>query len=601
MSRLTKKIIWMIVDSFILLTSGYLSYLFLSPMIWLNQRSMFFHILSNIAIYLLVANLFKVYQKINRYTSVKETLSHFLAVTLTFLISSTIYYMRYEINSLRFTALTYLIAAMVLPGLRIIWRLIVEHMDRERRFANTHVHPIKTLVVGAGEGGSLFIRHMKNEPEMDIIGIVDENVDKLHTKVFGVEVLGTFEDIDKIIKQYNVDQVTVAIPSLAKKDLERVLEHTGAANVKVNQMPSVENVISGNYEVNEMKEIGVMDLLGRSEVKLDTKQISDKIINQTILVTGAGGSIGSEITRQIMEFIPKRILLLGQDEFAIYTIHQEMLKHRYADRVDLVPIIGDIKDRERMFEVMERYQPSVVYHAAAHKHVPLMEYNPREAVKNNVYGTKNVAEAAKANGVKSFVMISTDKAVNPTNVMGATKRMAEMIVTSLNDETCETTFSAVRFGNVLGSSGSVVPLFKRQIANGGPVTVTDFRMTRYFMTIPEASRLVIQAGALARGGEIFVLDMGERVRIYDLAKKMISLSGKQGKVEIVESGIRPGEKLYEEMLTNTEQVSNQVFEKIFIGNVTHVPLETVMDFAAKLLKMPEPELRKEIVKFANEH
>ncbi|EAC2688492.1 polysaccharide biosynthesis protein, partial [Listeria monocytogenes] len=294
-----------------------------------------------------------------------------------------------------------------------------------------------------------------------------------------------------------------------------------------------------------------------------------------ILVTGAGGSIGSEICRQVIQFNPKKLVLLGHGENSIYLIDRE-LKINFKDNItEIVPVIADIQDREKMFEIMNEVKPDIVYHAAAHKHVPLMEYNPKEAVKNNIYGTKNTAEAAKAAKVKNFVMVSTDKANNPPNVMGATKRISEMIVTGLNEKGC-TKFSAVRFGNVLGSRGSVIPVFREQIAKGGPITVTDFRMTRYFMTIPEASRLVIQSGALAKGGEIFILDMGEPVKIVDLAKNMIRLSGySEEEIEIIETGIRPGEKLYEELLLDKERNDEAVFEKIFVGNIKGYSLEEV--------------------------
>lgn len=348
-----------------------------------------------------------------------------------------------------------------------------------------------------------------------------------------------------------------------------------------------------------MKEIDVVDLLGREEVKLDMDSIKDQITGKVILVTGAGGSIGSELCRQVMKFNPKQLLLLGHGENSIYQIHQELLNSHRHGQTEFVPIIADVQDRKLIFELMAEYKPDIIYHAAAHKHVPLMEYNPREAIKNNVYGTKNVAEAAKANNVKNFVMISTDKANHPTSVMGSTKRMAEMIVTSLN-EPGKTKFSAVRFGNVLGSRGSVIPLFRKQIAKGGPITVTDFRMTRYFMTIPEASRLVIQSGALAKGGEIFILDMSEPVKIVDLAKNMIRLSGlTEDDIEIVESGIRPGEKLYEELLLDKERNDEEVFEKIFVGNIQGFSMDEVMSFVAGLSE-DDDELAKQVLVFANE-
>lgn len=345
--------------------------------------------------------------------------------------------------------------------------------------------------------------------------------------------------------------------------------------VELLKMPNIEDVMSGELEVNQLKKVEVEDLLGRDPVELDMDMISNELTNKTILVTGAGGSIGSEICRQVCNFYPERIILLGHGENSIYLINRE-LRNRFGKNVDIVPIIADVQNRARMFEIMETYKPYAVYHAAAHKHVPLMEDNPEEAVRNNILGTKNTAEAAKNAEVKKFVMISTDKAVNPPNVMGASKRIAEMIIQSLNDETHRTNFVAVRFGNVLGSRGSVIPLFKSQIEEGGPVTVTHPEMTRYFMTFPEASRLVLQAGALAEGGEVFVLDMGEPVKIVDLARNLIKLSGKkEDDIRITYTGIRPGEKMFEELMNKDEVHPEQVFEKIYRGKVQHMKCNEV--------------------------
>lgn len=345
--------------------------------------------------------------------------------------------------------------------------------------------------------------------------------------------------------------------------------------VELLKMPNIEDVMSGELEVNQLKKVEVEDLLGRDPVELDMDMISNELTNKTILVTGAGGSIGSEICRQVCNFYPERIILLGHGENSIYLINRE-LRNRFGKNVDIVLIIADVQNRARMFEIMETYKPYAVYHAAAHKHVPLMEDNPEEAVRNNILGTKNTAEAAKNAEVKKFVMISTDKAVNPPNVMGASKRIAEMIIQSLNDETHRTNFVAVRFGNVLGSRGSVIPLFKSQIEEGGPVTVTHPEMTRYFMTIPEASRLVLQAGALAEGGEVFVLDMGEPVKIVDLARNLIKLSGKkEDDIRITYTGIRPGEKMFEELMNKDEVHPEQVFEKIYRGKVQHMKCNEV--------------------------
>ena len=411
--------------------------------------------------------------------------------------------------------------------------------------------------------------------------------------------VGSDSQIPEIVANYEINQIVIAIPSLEPEEYERILSLCQDTNAIVKAMPKYEEVVTGKVRINKLREIDIADLLGRKEVILDQTSLKSNIEGKTVLVTGAGGSIGSELCRQIACFSPARLLLLGHGENSIYLIHKE-LKNKFQDKIEIVPIIADIQDRKRIFQIMKTYRPDRVYHAAAHKHVPLMENNPQEAVKNNIYGTRNVAEASKAAGVSKFVMISTDKAVNPPNVMGATKRVAEMIVTGLNEEG-KTLFSAVRFGNVLGSRGSVVPLFKEQIAKGGPVTVTDFRMTRYFMTIPEASRLVIQAGALMQGGEVFVLDMGEPVKILDLAKKMISLSGQsEADIKIVETGIRPGEKLYEELLSTQEKVDEQIYEKIFVGNVCAPTQEEVTAFIASLSELNGIELKQRLLDFAKQ-
>ncbi|EWN93613.1 capsular polysaccharide biosynthesis protein CapD, partial [Staphylococcus aureus M1313] len=370
-------------------------------------------------------------------------------------------------------------------------------------------------------------------------------------------------------------KIIIAIPTIGQERLKEINNICHMDGVELLKMPNIEDVMSGELEVNQLKKVEVEDLLGRDPVELDMDMISNELTNKTILVTGAGGSIGSEICRQVCNFYPERIILLGHGENSIYLINRE-LRNRFGKNVDIVPIIADVQNRARMFEIMETYKPYAVYHAAAHKHVPLMEDNPEEAVHNNILGTKNTAEAAKNAEVKKFVMISTDKAVNPPNVMGASKRIAEMIIQSLNDETHRTNFVAVRFGNVLGSRGSVIPLFKSQIEEGGPVTVTHPEMTRYFMTIPEASRLVLQAGALAEGGEVFVLDMGEPVKIVDLARNLIKLSGKkEDDIRITYTGIRPGEKMFEELMNKDEVHPEQVFEKIYRGKVQHMKCNEV--------------------------
>ena len=417
--------------------------------------------------------------------------------------------------------------------------------------------------------------------------------------MYGKKVLGNRNDLARLVDEYDVEQVTIAIPSLTGIEREKLVELCNELGIKVNNMPSVEDLVLGNISSKSLIDVDIADLLGRDEVVLNQSELGTFFANKVVLVTGAGGSIGSEICRQIVPFLPQKLLLLGHGENSIYQIHRELKEKKLAN-IELIPIIADIQDREALEQIFKKYRPHLVFHAAAHKHVPLMEENPYEAVKNNIFGTKNIAEIAKKFASEKFVMISTDKAVNPPNVMGATKRVAEMIVTGLNEEG-QTQFVAVRFGNVLGSRGSVIPLFKEQIAKGGPVTVTDFRMTRYFMTIPEASRLVIQAGQLARGGEIFVLDMGEPVPILELARKIIKLSGyTEEEIKIVESGIRPGEKLYEELLSTEERVSKQIFDKIFIGKVKDKDASIVTAFIENLSEKNQEDLRASLIEFAKQ-
>ncbi len=555
-------------------------------------------IVLSIVLYWLFGWIFRVFSRINRYTNLREMIAIFLALTLSSITTILLLFFSKENYSMRLVISTYFLSMFFIIASRLIWRLYIEKKN-SRCITSEEVK--NTLILGAGEGGRILYNSLlgsKTAGDINVVGFIDDDPNKRHTYLSGKKVLGSIKDLPELVEKYEIAMVTIAIPSLSRKKLREIFELIEPLHVKVNSMPSMEEVASGKINLSRLKEIDVVDLLGRDEVQLDIDAIKDQITGKTILVTGAGGSIGSEICRQVIRFNPRRLLLLGHGENSIYLIDRE-LRNNYSECVtEIVPIIADIQDRKKIFAIMEDYQPEIVYHAAAHKHVPLMEYNPREAVKNNVYGTKNVAEAAKAAKVKNFVMVSTDKANNPPNVMGATKRIAEMIVTGLNEAGC-TKFSAVRFGNVLGSRGSVIPVFREQIANGGPITITDFRMTRYFMTIPEASRLVIQSGALAKGGEIFILDMSEPVKIIDLAKNMIRLSGySEDEIEIIETGIRPGEKLYEELLLDKERNDEAVFEKIFVGNITGYSIAEVMEFIEQLSD-DDKQLAKDVVAFAN--
>ncbi|EGP5130471.1 polysaccharide biosynthesis protein [Enterococcus faecium] len=586
------------VDSLLLIAANIAAAKFMKPFVAIPMDLILISIGLSIGFYLFYGSLFKVFTRINRYTNLREIIAIFGSLSASAASSIIILLFINKQYSLRLVIFAYLLSLLLIIGSRLIWRIYIE--TKNMRYLSTDSAK-NTLIVGAGEGGRILYNSFlgsKTAQDIHVIGFVDDDPNKRNTYLSGKKVLGSLKDIPELIEKYDIQMVTIAIPSLSRKKLRRIFELVESAHVKVNTMPSMEELASGKISVSKLKIIDVVDLLGRDEVELDIESIKDQITNKVILVTGAGGSIGSEICRQIIQFDPAKLLLLGHGENSIYLIDRELRTHHQKCPTEIVPIIADIQDRKKINEIMEQYHPDIVYHAAAHKHVPLMEYNPKEAVKNNIFGTKNVAEAAKAAKVKNFVMVSTDKANNPPNVMGSTKRIAEMIVTGLNEEGC-TKFSAVRFGNVLGSRGSVIPVFREQIAQGGPVTVTDFRMTRYFMTIPEASRLVIQSGALAKGGEIFILDMSEPVKIVDLAKNMIRLSGySEDEIEIIETGIRPGEKLYEELLLDKERNDEAVYEKIFVGNIKGYSMQTVMEFV-KSLPQDDEQLAKEIVTFAN--
>lgn len=598
LNRKRKVAILVILDSCLIALSIIASLLFLSPFFSFDLQKFVEILIVTLALYLSIGSFFRIFTRINRYTNLREILAIFITTTIILFFEMGLSLVFQGIIYKRLIFLAYVLITFSIVGSRLAWRLYTELRQKPKDLIITN----RALVIGAGEGGRILLstfRHSSNQDTTEIIGILDDDENKWGTYLEGYKVLGEINQLASLVKEYEATMVVIAIPSLPKNRLKAIVEQAAGLNIKLSILPSMEDIAEGKISFSRLKNVEVTDLLGRDEVVLDIEQIKEKITNQTILVTGAGGSIGSEICRQVMRFNPKVLLLLGHGENSIYLINRELTTCYKNHETKIIPIIADIQDRNRISQVMAKYKPDIVYHAAAHKHVPMMEYNPTEAVKNNIFGTKNVAELAKQFNVKQFVMISTDKANNPPNVMGSTKRIAEMIVTGLN-EPGKTKFSAVRFGNVLGSRGSVIPLFKEQLAKGGPLTVTDFRMTRYFMTIPEASRLVIQSGALAAGGEIFILDMGEPVKILDLAKNIIRLSGLSEKeVEIVETGIRPGEKLYEELLLDKERQDKQVYEKIFIGNIKGFTLTEVEDFINQLDLTNPSEVAKEVVAFAN--
>lgn len=540
------------------------------------------------------AYVFKLYKKVWQYASIGELASIFKAITLTIVFAAVVQGLVFHDIYFRALAITWMLHLLLIGGVRFSWRLYRDSLIKENSNRK------RTLVIGAGAAGTMVVRQLQHNRDAELLPVVfvDDDVRKHQLEILGIPVVGGVECIEQTVKDKNITNIVIAIPSLSKKELNKIFQECSKTSAKTQILPMIEDLMSGKVSVNQFRDVQVEDLLGREPVQLDSGKIAGSITGKTVLVTGAGGSIGSEICRQICKFKPSKLVLFGHGENSIYLIDME-LQRNDRDVIEIIPVIGDIQDRARIFSVMELYRPDVVYHAAAHKHVPLMEYNPVEAVKNNIFGTKNVAEAADTFGVGTFVMISSDKAVNPTNVMGATKRFAELIIQQMAKNS-ETRFVAVRFGNVLGSRGSVIPLFKRQIQRGGPVTVTHPEMTRYFMTIPEASRLVIQAGALARGGEIFVLDMGDPVKIVDLAKNLIKLSGYGiDEIGIEFTGLRPGEKMYEELLNENEVHQEQVFPKIHVGKAVLIERVVLDYFMDKYEGMNHEEIREYLLMVAN--
>ena len=586
-----------LLDSVIVLSAIFFCYWLLHPSlnIFSNQLVLITSITLLISHHI-AAHFFHLYDRIWSVASVRELLIIFYSVTISILTASAVQLIVAGDIYVRLMAITWLLHIVMIGGSRFVLRIA-----HDRTSLRAHGDLKSVLIVGAGQAGTILVKSIKSNPtpEYNPVAFVDDDPTKQNLTLMGVKVCGTSEDIPRLVEEKNIEEIILAIPSLGKFGVHDLYEVCAKTKATVKIMPKVEDVMTGKVSVNDMQDVKIEDLLGRDEVKLDMVAISKKLTNKTILVTGAGGSIGSEICRQVMKFKPKKLLLLGHGENSIYTIHMELVENAENKETSIIPIIADVQDRERIFEVIGSHLPDVIYHAAAHKHVPLMEYNPREAVKNNVFGTKNVADAADEYGVSNFVLVSTDKAVNPPNVMGSTKRIAEMIIQNLATRS-NTTFAAVRFGNVLGSRGSVVPRFKAQIAAGGPVTVTHPDMTRYFMTIPEASRLVLQAGTLARGGEVFVLDMGEPVKIVDLARNLIRLSGyTEEEIQIEFSGIRPGEKMYEELLKPEEIQEEHVYPKIHVGKAIALENEALHELLVKLQSLEIEEIKEEIVAVAN--
>lgn len=515
---------------------------------------------------LLVLLAFKVYNNIWLYASIGELIQLGISIVIANIFAS-IYILAYATHVGGWFPRSICVLALIFDGLLLggirFARRVMTYLVNRNKYAGRRRK--RVMIVGAGSAGSSIIREIidhKNKYLSPIIAI-DDDEHKKQKMIRGIKVAGGTDDIPFLAENYKIQEIIIAIPSAPAIEIERVIEKCNETNCTLKILPDVYDSLDDNL-VSKIREVSIEDLLGREQISLDNVHVSKLLKDKTVLVTGGGGSIGSELCRQIVKFSPSRLIILDIYENNAYDLQNELI--RADEELNLAVYIASVRDKKRILEIIKREDPQVVFHAAAHKHVPLMEFNPMEAIKNNIFGTYNVASSAMELGVDKFVLISTDKAVNPTNIMGATKRICEMIIQSLDKVSGKTEFGAVRFGNVLGSNGSVIPLFKRQIAAGGPLTVTHPDIIRYFMTIPEAAQLVLQAGAMAEGGEVFVLDMGKPVKIVDLAKDLIKLSGlKLGEdIEIEFTGLRPGEKLYEELLLDSE-VKKTKNSKIFIG------------------------------------
>ncbi|MDU3335644.1 nucleoside-diphosphate sugar epimerase/dehydratase [Paraclostridium bifermentans] len=530
-----------------------------------------YEILTYIIVSIVILSICKCYRNLWRYAGEEELIAIVFACILSIITTYSIHLLIGIEFSTTFYILNLIITTSLISWARLTYRTGRRVFIRSRLKEKTS----KVLIVGAGSAGDIVIQELKNNPKLlkKPIGIVDDDIKKQCRRMHNVPIIGMVKDIDSIVTKYDIDEIIIAIANISRKDKKNIIEVCKKTKCKLKTIPGIFEIIDGIVDIKKIRDVQIEDLLGREQVKVNLDEISGYLQNKVVLVTGGGGSIGSELCRQVSSLNPKQLIILDNYENNAYAIQQELVR-KYGTSLNLITVIASIREEKRMDDIFKKYKPDVVFHAAAHKHVPLMEKNPSEAVKNNIFGTKNIAVLADKYKVKRFVLISTDKAVNPTNIMGATKRAAEMIIQTMNEKS-ETEFVAVRFGNVLGSNGSVIPLFKKQIEEGGPITITHPEITRYFMTIPEAVQLVIQAGAMTKGGEIFVLDMGEPVKIVDLAKNLIKLSGFEPDVDIcIEfTGLRPGEKLYEELLMSEEGLTDTSHEKIFIGKPININVE----------------------------
>ena len=525
-------------------------------------RDMLIYAGINSACTILIFHILKLYNSLWEFASVSELVRTALGCFFSAVFYMVGMFMLHLTVPRSFPAIYMLILCLLCGALRLSYRCV-----RRTRAGLRSEGEKRTMLIGGGQAGAIALREFQTSPrsENKVVCIIDDAPNKVGSYLGGVKIVGGRSAIARMAEKYDIDEIILAIPSASRQEKLQILNYCHNTSCTLRTLPGICQLANGEVRIEQIREVDIEDLLGRETVKIDLDEVAAYITGKTVLVTGGGGSIGSELCRQAAAQRPKRLIIFDIYENNAYDIQMEL--RRTHPELDLVVLIGSVRDRARVMQVFDRYRPDLVCHAAAHKHVPLMETSPFEAIKNNVFGTYNVAQAADRFGTQRFILISTDKAVNPTNVMGASKRLCEMIVQMMNDRSA-TEYVAVRFGNVLGSAGSVIPLFRKQIRSGGPVTVTDKRVIRYFMTIPEAVQLIFQAGAYARGGEIFVLDMGEPVRIDDLARNMIRLSGFEPDVDIpvVYTGLRPGEKLYEELLLSGEGMQKTKNDLIYIGH-----------------------------------
>ncbi|MCI8412242.1 MAG: polysaccharide biosynthesis protein [Clostridia bacterium] len=535
-----------------------------------------------IIIYSGLLHIFKTYKNITRYENGNDYLVYVLACLIAYIVITVI---KIVCNINMVNPRTNMIAALIIVttiiGYRVLLRLILTENYKSTKADKNEGKNV--LIIGAGDATRVVLRTLRTNMKnmYNVIGLIDDNTNKVNYAISGKKILGTRYDIQRICKENKVEAILFTISNISNQDRKDILEICQETGCKVRILPGTEDLIKNKNLMDSFRDVEIEDLLGREPIKLDNRNIEKLIENKVVLVTGGGGSIGSELCRQIVKYNPERLIIVDIYENNLYDIEQE-LRFNYP-KINVDAIVASVRDKKRLNEIFEEFKPYLVFHAAAHKHVPLMETSPLEAIKNNVFGTYNVVNCADEYDVKRFILISTDKAVNPTNIMGATKRLCEMIVQAKN-KVSKTEYAAVRFGNVLGSNGSVVPLFKKQIAKGGPVTVTHKDITRFFMTIPEAVSLVLQAMSYAKGGEIFVLDMGEPVKIYDMAVNLIKLSGLEPNVDIQikVTGLRPGEKLYEELLMAEEGLTQTKHDKIHIAKPMDINMNMIQDKLDKL-------------------